>query len=152
MRYYQRFNGIHISHFNTAREYELFAEVALCADADKANENLMRCLEGTHGHSLCVDFVIESDSVSLDGYLVASEELEAIVNELRNRNLSVHPWFVARGFRATTENIVDLIHARCAAAFGKRLGDADATIDVTVWETAEIYASQTWPAKKEKEK
>lgn len=143
MEYHREFN-LQIAHFNNARAYELYENIAREGESPFRSVTLMReLLKLIHGHNLKIVVELEGytykeikgdDWIGV-GFLVDDAELEKIVMEWDNTNLSVLPEFFGKGKRATTEEIADTL---CSKIFYKWIHLA--SVQVSVWETPLISA------------
>lgn len=134
MRYTRRY-VLQACHFNGAAEYAQLADAMRSSSSDK-EAALWQCLRGSHGHNFKVEVIVEGPIIGDDGYLVDDELITQTVMAWDNCNLSVHPDFMQRGLRATTENMVRLLIEKLRALAPRG--------EVLVYERPEIMAKECW--------
>jgi 6-pyruvoyl-tetrahydropterin synthase len=133
MKYVRTWRNIHMSHFNGEREY-----TALWIN------DFMTALAGTHGHNMAVTISLitaTEGGAPAAGFIVDDAIIDArVIGELRDRNLSVHPIFLARGWRATTERIAEFVVERTLGLLNEHKVVPVVTVGVKVYETEDIMA------------
>lgn len=113
-------------HFNDEAQYQVIYN-------EPASE-WHKVLPHIHGHNFRV--VVEVYRILGDkDWIISDVDLEAVVMEWNNCNLSVHNDFYRHRFRATTERMAELLHAKLERRF------VDCNFRVTIHETPFIYAT-----------
>jgi len=135
---YARTFEISACHFNGTATYDRYQEAL--AGGPSAAKLLRAVLADCHGHNFVIDVTVRGHAVQRTGelhaYLVSDAELEQVVREWDRTNLSVHPDFVSRRARATTEMMAAILAEKLATHFGARL-----EWEVRVHETRDIAAT-----------
>lgn len=140
---YQRTFRFSASHFNSYKSYQRVwgmrpGDAIIMDDA-------FALLADIHGHNFKVVVDIEHDPRLLErgkqdpdrDWLIDDVELERVVMEWSNTNLSMHPDFFNQKIRATTERMAEILYAK----LNNGRFDADIAL-VTVYETDDIYAQE----------
>jgi 6-pyruvoyl-tetrahydropterin synthase len=100
------------AHFNSSATYQLVWGWSDCGgDAYCRQDVVMLALADIHGHNFKIEVHV-SGSVPKEGWLIDDVELEKVVMEWANTNLSMHPDFIDRKLRATTENMASLLYQK----------------------------------------
>lgn len=135
---YNRTFVIQASHFGSIQAYEQAWTLL-----DLAQHNIMvatnipsviAAMTDIHGHNFKIDVVVGDVLGDHESWLISDVDLEAIVMEWNNVNLSLHRDFAATRMRATTERMASILVSKLTDRFGKRI------VSVTVHETNCISA------------
>lgn len=150
---YQREFVLQACHFNGAFAYECYRaalSAATVGDCKRAYDHLRNCLPSIHGHNFLVKILTIGSPENMNSgpekwgqasFLIDDEELETLVMEWNNTNLSVHKDF--ENTRATTENMARLLVKKLNKKWPRLL------FEVEVWETETIMASYNTNAQEE---
>jgi 6-pyruvoyl-tetrahydropterin synthase len=143
MKYHREFT-LSSCHFNGADIYKTWNEIKQPhrEDPDALKNAFRTVLTGIHGHNFKIVVDVENDFDPRDDYLVDDIEIESVVMQWHNTNLSLHPDFENKKLRATTENMAHLLVRKLAHQLTKHenLAAPGSMVCVVVHETADIYA------------
>jgi 6-pyruvoyl-tetrahydropterin synthase len=138
--HYHRTFHISIAHFNDQFPYVLAWSMA----SDKlhqrtcayTNDEVLAMMHKCHGHDLKVEVLVEGFMEEGDDWLVDDPEMESVVKAWDNCNVSLHPDFLKKQLRATTENMARLLQEKMVARF-----KSVSLCVVRIYETADIYVT-----------
>jgi 6-pyruvoyl-tetrahydropterin synthase len=133
---YRRTFRFAAAHFNSLWAYQRVWDVGP-QGCGFTVEQLMRLLGDIHGHNFRVELVLQGIFGRDESWLVDDVVLDKIVMEWANTNLSVHPDFVKRRLRATTEQMALVLYDKLVG----RLHGLPHVEAVTVYETDDISAT-----------
>lgn len=140
MRYSHTFL-VQAAHFNGQKSYDLLQSMR--EGSNLTVQAMKELLRDVHGHNFQIEVTVESEVFDPEQAFVLDDiEMQKIVMEWNNTNLSVHPDFMdaqnegeTKGIRATTENMAALLSNKIANLL------EEGSVEVIVHETDEIYAS-----------
>jgi 6-pyruvoyl-tetrahydropterin synthase len=90
-------------------------------------------LKNCHGHNFKIDIEV-TGFFNRHGFVIADEDLEALIKPWENTNLSLHDDFRKHGWRATTEYMAKVLAEKIDEIV------TVTRIQIRVWETELIYA------------
>lgn len=97
---------------------------------------VLLALADIHGHNFKIEVHVNGPRGE-QGWVIDDVELEQIVMEWANTNLSVHPDFLTKKIRATTENMAGALYMKLNNG---RFGDGIEINTVVVHENEDIFA------------
>jgi 6-pyruvoyl-tetrahydropterin synthase len=135
MNYYRTFH-ISASHFNSRKAYETYWALR---DSDgvlvlPTKGDLLLAFQEIHGHNFKIE-VHAAGQLNREGWVVSDLDVEKIVMQWNNKNLSTLPEFTDGRIRATTENMVVMLTEKLKDKFD------DISWSVKIHETPDVSAS-----------
>ena len=123
---YKRQFWVQAVHFNGALAYEKYFQALEDEKHGRwldGYRNLKHCLGDVHGHNFLIEIEAKGPLEALDSgpegwgtasFLVDDFELEKVIQEWGNKNLSILPEFVEKKLRATTEAMAEILGIKLA--------------------------------------
>lgn len=139
---YEREWTLHIAHFNGREQYDQFNEACRTHDFDVALE----VMHNTHGHNAIVSVTFHGLVDDESPYVVRDEDVDAIVMQWHNRNLSLHPDFTDHRLRATAENMARLLARKLIDHLPARVGPVTVRVAETPVQAATATATRQTPS------